>query len=193
MKPREIFGLLREIVEPPLLEMRFSQFKDPAPGTYLVWTRPLKGRRYETVAFQIDKWPWDPWLGTRFIVLMTRSRRRGNVALCKEFATMFELLTEEEKREIQEQQNKVIARCRVPGEAEYNAHMGFPAYSEFMMRDYREACLPVDYSRPPNAGLWLRITDAEDTKAWGQYLAAWIPRVLARDAETDWGKFGWGG
>jgi hypothetical protein len=192
MKTREVFQALREHLEPPLRELGFEPFRDPS-GRFLIWTRPRKGRRYETVACQADRWGWDPWRGSRFEVLMTRSRHRGNVALCREFATMWDLLTAEEKREMEEPQNKVIAKCRVPTEAEYNAHLGFSACSGSEMRAYREACLPVDLSRHQPEGLRLRFIDAEDLQQWAQILSAWIPRVLARDAEADWGVFGWGG
>src|SRR5437660_3634840 len=131
MKTREVFRILREHVGPPLLDIGFAPFKDDSSGLFLVWTRPIKGkgRRYETVACQANKWPWDPWVGSTFTLHMTRSSQRGNTALCKEYATLFELLTADEKREMQARQNAVIARCRVPTEAEYNAHMGFPAYT----------------------------------------------------------------
>jgi hypothetical protein len=189
MKTREVFRILRGHVEPPLRELGFEPFKDPA-GLFLIWTRPRKGKKYETVACQVDKWGWDPWKGSMFQVLLTRSRHRGNVALCREFAEMWDLLTAAEKREIEAVQNKVIARSRVPTEAEYNAHMGLPLYSEREMRPYREAQEPVDLSRRPFAGLWLRFTDADDLEAWAHFLAAWLPQALEREADGDWAKFG---
>jgi hypothetical protein len=192
MKTREVFKVLRRHVEPPLEELGFEPFKDPS-GVFLIWTRPRKGRKYETVACQVDKWGWDPWRGSRFQVFMTRSGRRGNVALCREFAPQWDLLTADERREVEGQQNRVVARSRVPTEDEYNAHLGFVVYSDREMRPYREACIPVDLSCRPAEDLWLRFTDADDLEAWGRFLAAWVPRVLARDAEADWGVFGWGG
>jgi hypothetical protein len=192
MKTREVFRVLREHIGPPLLEMGFEPFKDSS-GLFLIWTRGLKERRFETVACQADKWEWDPWRGSNFGVLMTRSRHRGNIALCKEFATMWDLLTAEEKREMEQQQNKVIAKCRVPTEAEYNAHLGFAGYSPSAMRVYREACLPVDLSCHQPTGFRPRFLDAEDLQQWAQILAVWISRALVRDAEADWSVFGWGG
>ncbi len=192
MKTREVFQVLRRHIEPPLAELRFEPFKDPS-GAFLIWTRPRKGRTFETVACQADKWGWDPWRGSRFQVLMTRSRKRGNVALCREFAEMWDLLTADERREVEALQNRVVAKSRVPAEAEYNAHLGFAAYSEREMRPYHEACAPVDLSRRPAGGLWLRFADADDLEAWGRFLAGWAPGVLRRDAEADWGVFGQGG
>jgi hypothetical protein len=191
MKTREVFRVLREHIEPRLHELGFEPFKDPS-GLFLVWTRPRKGRRFETVACQIDKWGWDPWSGSKFDVLMTRSRHRGNVALCRELATLWNLLAADEKPMIEEQLNKVIAKSRVPTEGDYNAHKGYPAFTSSEMRSYREACVPVDLSRHQQT-FWLRFIDAEDLQTWGEILSAWIPRVLARDAEADWGVFGWGG
>jgi hypothetical protein len=193
MKTRDVFRVLRQQVEPSLLDMGFEPFKDPS-GLFLVWTRPRKGRKFETVACQADKWDWDPWRGWQFDILITRSRHRGNVALCREFAEMWDLLSADEKREIEATQNKVIAKCRVPTEAEYNAHFGFPAYTKTgTPRVYSEACTPVDLSRRPFGGLWLRFLDVEDLEKWAGFLSAWIPRVLARDAEADWSVFGHGG
>src|SRR5262249_42859964 len=113
MKTREVFKILRERIESPLLDLDFEPFKDPS-GLFLIWTRRRKGRKFETVACQADKWEWDPWRGSKFGVLMTRSRQRGNVALCKEFATMWDLLSADDKPQMQEQQNRVIVKCRVP-------------------------------------------------------------------------------
>jgi hypothetical protein len=192
MKTCELFGVLRKHIEPRLRELGFEPFKDPS-GLFLVWTRPRKGRKFEAVACQADKWGWDPWRGSRFQVFMTRSGRRGNVALCREFAEMWDLLTADEKRAIEAAQNKVIAKSRVPTEAEYNAHLGFSAYSEREMRPYREACEPLDLSRRPAEGLWLRFTDADDLEAGARFLAGWLPRALEREAEADWGSFGHGG
>jgi hypothetical protein len=192
MKTREVFRVLRQHVEPPLLDLGFEPFKDPS-GLFFVWTRPRKGRKFETVACQADKWGWDPWRGSRFQVLMTRSRQRGNVALCREFAEMWDLLTADEKPPVEAVLNKVIGKSRVPTPGEYNAHLGFPAYTESGMRVYREACAPVDLSRRPFDGLWLRFVDAGDLEAWAEMLSAWVPRALARNAEADWSVFGWGG
>jgi hypothetical protein len=193
MKAREVFRVLRQYIEPALLERGFKPFKDSS-GLFLVWTRLLKGRRYETVACQADKWEWDPWQGWKFQVLMTRSRQPGDVALCREFAEMWDLLTAAEKRDVEAGQNKVIAKCRVPIEDEYNVHFGFAAYTKTgTPRVYGEACAPVDLSRRPLMGLWLRFVDPADLQKWAEYLLAWIPRVLARDAEADWSVFGHGG
>jgi hypothetical protein len=191
MKTRDVFGVLRETVEPPLADLGFAHVKDPS-GVFLIWSRSLKPKRFKTVACQIDKWGWDPWLGTRFTLQMSRSGRRGNVALCKSFVTLAELLTPEEKRAAQDLQNTVIAKLRVPDEAEFNAHKGYAAYCEFLIRDYRAACVPEDLSSPLRTGLWLRVLDADDVRAWGNFLADLVPRVLTRDAGADW-NFGWGG
>jgi hypothetical protein len=192
MKTREVFQVLRRHVEPPLLDLGFQPFKDPS-GLFLVWTRPRKGRKFETIACQADKWGWDPWRGSRFQVLLTRSRHRGNVALCREFAEMWDLLTTDEKREVEAVLNQVIAKSREPTEAEYNAHLGFSAYGQSERRGYREACAPVQLSRRPYDGLWLRFVDEGDVEAWAEWLSAWAPRALARNAEADWSVFGWGG
>jgi hypothetical protein len=192
MKTRELFRVLRQHVEPPLQELGFEPFKDPS-GLFLVWTRSRKGRKFETVACQADKWGWDPWRGSQFQVLLTRSRHRGNVALCREFAEMWDLLIADEKREVEVVLNQVIAKSRVPTEAEHNAHLGFNAFTEAEKRSYREACAPVELSRRPFDGLWLRFVDDRDVEAWAVWLSAWVPRVLARNAEADWSVFGWGG
>lgn len=128
-----------------------------------------------------------------FQVLLTRSRHRGNVALCREFAEMYDVLTTDEKREIEGVQNAVIAKCRVPTEEEYNAHFGFAAYTKTgTPRVYREACTPMELSSRPRVGLWLRFLDTADLERWAIILSAWIPRALEKEAESDWGRFGWG-
>src|SRR5262245_60471239 len=124
MKTRQVFRILRDQIEPPLQTMGFSPFKDNS-GRFLIWTRPWNIGKYETVSCQIDKWPWDPWIGSRFRVAMNRSPHEGNTDLCREQAMMFDLLVPKEKREVQERQNKVINKRQIPDEASYNAYMGF--------------------------------------------------------------------
>jgi hypothetical protein len=192
MKTREVFKILRPHVEPPLTALGFEPFQD-ASGIFLVWSRAWKPRKYETAACQIDKWGWDPWRGSHFQLLLTRHSKRGNVALCREFAEMYDLLTPDEKRDVEAIQNRVVARSRVPTADEYNARLGFAGFGKAEARSYGEACVPVELSRRPFAGLWLRFIDAADVDAWGRYLAAWIPCALARNAEADWSVYGWGG
>ena len=179
MKTRDVFRILREVVEPSILPARFSVFKD-CTGGFLIWTRPVGRGKYETISCQMDKWPWDPWTGSRFRVSMNRSSRRGNVALCKDQADMADLLTGEERREVQTLQNRVIVKCREPSKEEYNDFMGFAAYNALTVREYREKCAPVEYSDARHFDLWLRIVDADDVREWGRYLAAWLPKVLDR-------------
>gem|GEM_PF-7065912 len=150
-----------------MLELDFKPSKDSTgSGLFLAWTRPRKGKKFETVAWKADKWGWDPWRGSSVEVFMTRSRNRGNIALCRESATMWDLLATDEKRKMQVVQNAVVAKCRVPTEDEYNAHLGFKAYTPSGMRVYREACEPVDLSRHQPQGLLLRFVDADDLKTW---------------------------
>jgi hypothetical protein len=190
MNTREVFQILREHIEPKLVEMGFVHHKDKhLAGQFLIWTRPLPAHRFETVYCQIDKRPWDPWFGSRFRISMNRSAHAGNVALCDEYASMFQLLTATEFNHVQELQNKMIQKCRVPGEIEYNAHMGFAAYGEFMMGTYQNACLPVSYSKARPVDIWLRISDGDDIAEWARYLSAWIPDVLTREANTNWRRF----
>lgn len=104
---------------------------------------------------------------------------------------MYDLLTTKERHEVQERQNDVIAKRRIPEEGEYNAYMGFPAYDGSTMASYREACKSVDYSRAKHVDLWLNIVDEDDVTGWGNYLCKWLPRALDRSADMDWSKFGW--
>jgi hypothetical protein len=78
----------------------------------------------------------------------------------------------------------------VPTKAEFNAHVGWARWSESEMRPYREARGPVDLSGRPFAGLWLRFINPEDLEVWGRFLAAWLPRTLERESESDWARFG---
>ncbi len=86
---------------------------------------------------------------------------------------MWDLLTNDEKREVEAALKKVIAKTREPTEAEYNDDRGYSAYSESEKRSYREARAPVELSRRPFDGLWLRFVDAKDLEAWAKWLAVW--------------------
>src|SRR5438552_17388776 len=94
MKTREIFGVLREHIEPPLLELGLQAFKDPS-GLFLIWTRPRKGRRFETVACQADNWPCEARCSTKISALMSRSRHTGSIAMSREAANRLQLVTAE--------------------------------------------------------------------------------------------------
>jgi len=56
MKTREVFQILRKFIEPPLLELNFQPIKDSTgSGLLLVWTRPRKGKKFETVARIVNR------------------------------------------------------------------------------------------------------------------------------------------
>ena len=72
MKTRAVFRILSGKVKPALLPLGFSPLKDPT-GQVSAWTRSLAKKSYQTVWCQIDKNPWDLWIG---FVRGRRSSRR---------------------------------------------------------------------------------------------------------------------
>ena len=192
MKTREVFQILSDELEPVLLPLGFSRIKDPA-GQVIAWTRPLATKKYETVWCQIHKYPWDPWIGSKFLVEVqqARSKDAGAINGAKR-ARLADLLTKEERREVQTRQNRVIKKFRVPSGQEYCSIMGFAvADPDLFLDKYREACRPVKYGTNRHEDIWLRAFDAADITAWGEFLAGWFPGALGSSQALKGDEFKW--
>jgi hypothetical protein len=161
-------------------------------GQYLIWARTFKQPKYEMVSCQIEKWQFDRWLGSKFRVGFNRSSAKGNVALCKHDASMFNLTLPAELRQIQELQNEVCKKARIPTREEYVAEWGTDILYGMYHTLPDERCQPVKYSPNKHVDIWLRFVDDADVEIWGKFLADWIPKALHRNEEEDWTKFGWG-
>jgi hypothetical protein len=141
---------------------------------------------YETVWCQMDKWPWDPWIGSQFVVEFQHARSAdvGAIDSAKRARWAY-LLTEDERRVVQVRQNRVIAKIRVPSAAEYNEFMGFPVPNAgLFLEKYEQACRPADYSGGRAQDIWLRVLGREDVEMWAEFLASWLPRGFERFAAT---------
>src|SRR5262245_32191609 len=157
MKTREVWRILSCKLEPTLVSLGFSRLKDQAGC--LVWTRPLGNKRHETLWCQMDKWQWDPWIGSQFVVELQHSRQKEAGAMRGKRARLGDLLTRDERRTVQLRQNRVIKKFRVPSQKEYNRAMGFPASLDagIFLDEHREACRPVRYKGGEHVDIWLRV------------------------------------
>jgi hypothetical protein len=190
MKTREVFRIVRRYLDCPLTELGFSTLAHT--GAVLPWSRRLDERQHETVWCQIDKWPWDPWLGSKFTVeFQCADTPDAGAAGNAKRARLGDLLDANARKAVQDLQNAVIAKLRVPTHEEYNGHMGFAA-DEFALAAYRDACQPVSYTRGRVGDLWLRIFDAEDVDLWGAFLAEWIPQGLTVFEMLEGDESAWG-
>jgi len=183
MKTREVFQVLCKQLEPILLPMGFSRRKDHT-GHNLPWTRLLSEQTYETVWCQMDKWPWDPWIGSQLVVEFQHapSTDVGAINSAKRARWAY-LLTEDERREVQVRQNRVIAKIRVPSAAEYSEFMGFPVPNgDLFLEKYEQACRPADYSGGRAQDIWLRVLGPEDVQMWAEFMAGWLPKGFERFA-----------
>ena len=191
MKPKETFKILDSIVGPPLAELRFAGCKD-SNGKYLIWSRPFSRPKYETVSIQIDKWEWDPWAGAQFRINFGRTSTKGSVVLSRHTATMHDLLNSVELRQVQELQNTVIAKRRLPTRQEYKHHHGQDfTFGLYHLADKESLSKPVKYSIKRFTDIWLLFIDQADVLSWGNFLASWLPMAIARNQAEDWSKFGW--
>jgi hypothetical protein len=192
MKSREVFRILSGKIEPVLTPLGFTRLKDPT-GQIVGWTRPLTKSKNETVWCQLDKSPWHPWIGSRFVVELQQARAKAAGAINgAKRARLADLLTAEERREVQARQNRVVKKFRVPSGDEYSEFMGFPvADPEPFLDEYREACRPVAYGGGRQQDIWLRVLDADDVTAWGEFLAGWLPGALGRFAALRGAEYGW--
>lgn len=179
MKNREIYRILREHIDPVALDLGFAAQKNT--GTDLPWTRKLNSKRYEIIWCQIDKWPWDVWLGTQFTVNFQNSRAsRIGPSRGTKMARIGDLLKGNFKKEAEAIQNRAIEKIRVPTAKEYNDEMGAEfadSDDAFILEMYREKSQPAKFGKKLG-DLWLRIVNADDARAWAQFLAVWLPAGL---------------
>ena len=190
MKTREVFRILRERLEPVLKPLGFTRTID-STGQCLVWTCPTDKQKNIVVWCQMNKWPWDPWIGSQFVVEMQHSRSKevGAMQGAKR-ARLGDLLTNDQKQELQERQNRVIAKFRVPSQEEFSGFMGFPVTGANIFLDqYHWGCRPVQYDTRRYEDIWLRIFDAEDVVAWAEFLTGWLPGALQRFKRLKGAKF----
>lgn len=186
MKNREIFKTLRYHVGPIASDLGFTAL--PNTGTDLPWTRQLKEGRHETVWCQIDKWPWDTWLGTKFTVNFLNAKAPGcGLSRGAKMARIGALLAGEHQTQAERIQNAAIQKIKAPSAREYNEQMGLELADgddSFWLDQYHEASRPVKFGNDPG-DLWLRIVDAEDLTAWALFLAAWLPAGIACFAKLE--------
>ena len=91
MKTREVFRILAACLEPVLHPLGFSRIKDPT-GQVVAWSRP-----------------WDPFIGSRFVVEVRRAHdKKVGMSNGGKRARLSELLTCDEKREVENRQSKDV-------------------------------------------------------------------------------------
>lgn len=123
MKTRDVYKVLWQSIDPVAAELGFARQRHT--GTILPWTRRLDNGRHEIVYCQMDKWQWDPWMGSKFTVRLQESRNPdiGLVGGSKQ-AAIGDLLAGKYKRQAERIQNAAIARIHVPTAEEYNEELG---------------------------------------------------------------------
>ena len=179
MKTKQLLAILRGHVEPVLVSAGFSRLKDRT-GTCAAWCRSVADDCHFTVWAQNDKWPFDPWVGSRFLVELQRA------PVCAVGAThgalrlrLQLLLTDAEREEVRTLQNAVIAKCRIPTEEEHRQIMGFGLLPG---NEYEASCRLIEGDFDPRLDLWLRYLDEADCHGWGEFLESWLPKALDRFA-----------
>ena len=188
MKNRDVFKTFRQHIDPVASELGFNAQSNT--GTDLPWIRKLDNRRHEIVWIQMDKWPWDAWMGSKFTVNFQNARSpkiglsRGT-KLCR----IGDLLKGNYKRDAERIQNEAISKIKVPTGKQYKAEMGFES-DEFILDEYREQSQPVKFGK--NLGdLWLRIVVPEDVTSWAIFLSDWLPKALSDFAKLDGDQYMW--
>jgi hypothetical protein len=191
MKNREILKALVQLLHPVLEPMGFRPESAPG-GRICAWARPGKPRRFETVWAQLDKWPYDPWIGTRFTVEFQEAGKRSPGAVRgSKRARLAPLLSSAQRRRVIADQNAIIRRLRIPTLAKYSEYAGWPVADKSLYIDiYREARRPLKELRPAD-DLWLRVLSIEDVHQWSALLADWMPQLLDRFAVLDEDHYRW--
>lgn len=189
MKVRNVFKIFRDHIDPVLSGHGFCLQRNT--GTLLPWLRTLQDGRSDFVYCQMDKWPWDHWMGTKFTVNFQNSKE-PDIALHRgsKFARIGDLLVGKHRQETERLQNSAIAKIRVPSEKEYNDELGFEFADEFVLQQYRDESEPVTLSGKVG-DLWLRIVDRDDVVDWASFLAAWLPDGLCHFEELEGEDYMW--
>jgi len=176
MKTRQLFTILRGHVEPVLLPAGFARLKDRT-GAIAAWGRSASADCHFTAWLQNDKWPFDPWVGSRFIVEFQRAPICAAGAAQGAFRLRLQhLLSDAEREEVRRRQNAVLSKCRIPTDDEHRQVMGFGLLPG---NDYEESCRQVE-DFDPRFDIWLRYLDEADCRGWGTFLASWLPQALHR-------------
>ena len=182
VKNKELLSLLGLRVGPVLAREGLSPLKDRT-GLASGWFRARPWGGYLTVWLQADKWPFDPWVGSRFVLELQRAPEREIGATGDALRLRFgDLLSEVERREVRDRQNRVIAKCRVPTDSEHRAALGFPLVAPDL---YESQCEIMKEDFGPKEDVWMRYLDRGDVEEWGLFLADWLPRGLERFESRD--------
>lgn len=192
MKTRDVFRVLRTHLESVASPQGFAPLKD-ARGLFLAWTRRLESGRHLSFWCQMNKSAWNNWTGSRFTVEFQEAETcEIGAGKGAKRTRIGPLLTAAELSELQDKQNAVIAKHRVPSAQELSEFMGFPIdENDFVFEQYRDACRPVDYSLREHNDIWFFVHDAQDVEQWGRYLADWLPGGIQRFAELEGEEFTW--
>jgi len=175
MKNKQAIQILKDHLLPVFESLGFETPVIQA-GKYLTWR---KEEQLHTLAFccQLDKWPWDPWIGSRFVVEWTEET---NDKIIKR-ARFADVANQQELDEVSELQNSVIAKFHIPTKEEYSEKVGVQVQDDaFFLDRYEDACQLVKYQKDRRSDIWFRYLQKNDVELWALFLARWISSAESR-------------
>jgi hypothetical protein len=177
MKNREAFSIFRKRLEPRFRERGFAAANDPHHRAAWGWTRP-EGSRHLNVWWQADKYPFDLFSGSKFVVEFERSceTKPGYSDFHDDRRRLNRLLSDEDRVVMLGLQNSVIARLKMPTDEEYAAVYGFPPFHPLIDDKFTSVRKPYG----PTEDVWLRFHTANDLGIWADFIDERIDRIFVR-------------
>ena len=173
MKSPEVYSQLKSELAPWFTSEEFKRAKG-----LLGWSRPYADAHI-VVWCQISQDGWDAYAGSKFVVEFQRSPKPvigGHNARRARFGFF---LRPEEREEVRNIQNSVIAALRCPPANHPALHV-----SQQVADWYLEKFKPVREPYPEQYDIWLRYASANDVTRWAHFILNKLPRCI--DAVEGW-------
>jgi hypothetical protein len=167
MKSTEVYGLLKHQLAGELKSLGFKREKP-----FLSWSRH-NGNLYTVLWCQVSQDGWDEYAGSKFTVEFQRSAESVVGSHPKHRKRIGKLLSEVQREEVRNTQNKVIANLRKPPKN----HPFFsvsPTLTKSYLAKFEKDLAPY----PPTQDIWLRYAKPEDVDAWAAFLVGVIPQCV---------------
>ena len=175
MKNKLVIQILKDHLL-PVFESLYYETPDNYSGKYLTWRKEVEHRKL-VFCCQLDKWPWEPWIGSRFVVEWTEET---NDRIIKR-ARFADLANQQELDEVSTLQNSVIAKFHIPSKEEYIEKVGVQLQNDAFFRDrYEDACQLVKYQKDRLTDIWFSYIQKNDVEHWAQFLARWASSAESR-------------
>jgi hypothetical protein len=170
MKAADVYGLLGTRLSPWCRAQGFKKLR----GSVLGYHRPVSDG-FVVFWVQCDKYGWDAFSGSRFVLEFQRGKEPGIGLSANEpkRLRLGRILSDKEREDVRTLQNQVIARLPA-------APSNHPAFGANIPVWFLDQFKPIAKPYGATDDLWLRYYSEADVTAWAEFLEPLLPSVLAR-------------